>query len=366
MSGTGSPHVSVLVPAKNEARSIRACISSLMTQDYPREKYEVIVIDDSSSDTTPEIIRELQNRYSNLLFARNAGTGTADARNTGLSLARGKVIVNFSAHAIAQTHYLATVVNRLNESDSTIAGVGCRHEIPSDDPFWAKVFGLAMRSPLGAMGTSHVQIVREELRDSIAFTAYRRGIFDKIGPFDSDLSEIDDAEFNFRLREGGYQLLYTPAAVVFHRQPSNLAGFMRKMVRYGMGRAKIIRRHPASFRIQYLLPTAIVASLVLLTLASLITRNVLLLLAPLVLYYAASLLASIPHTIKTCPKCLLFIPAAQFIMHIAYGMGFAVGFLTPIQPSGDKSGKTSHVLFESHPRTPFSQHSIPDQLSRSR
>jgi cellulose synthase/poly-beta-1,6-N-acetylglucosamine synthase-like glycosyltransferase len=337
-----------------------------MAQDYPRERYEVIVIDDSSSDSTPEIVRELQGQYGNLVFSRNAGNGTADARNTGLSLARGKVIVNFSAHATAQSHYLTTVVKRLDESDSIIAGVGCRHEIPSDDPFWAKVFGLAMRSPFGAMGTSYVQIDKEEVRDSIAFTAYRRDIFDKIGPFDSHLSEIDDAEFNFRLKEAGYQLLYTPAVVVFHRQPSSLSGFMRKMVRYGIGRAKIIRRHPASFRIQYLLPTAIVASLVLLTLASLITRNVLLLLAPLVLYYAASLLASISDTIETCARCLPFVPAAQFIMHTAYGMGFAVGFLTPIQPSAGKSGRTSHVLFESHPRTPFSQHSIPNQLSRSR
>jgi cellulose synthase/poly-beta-1,6-N-acetylglucosamine synthase-like glycosyltransferase len=172
------------------------------------------------------------------------------------------------------------------------------------------------------MGTSYVQIDKEEVRDSIAFTAYRRDIFDKIGPFDSDLSEIDDAEFNFRLKEAGYRLLYTPGTVVFHRQPTSLAGFTRKMVRYGMGRAKIVRRHPASFRIQYLLPTAIVASLVLLTLASLIARNVLVLLVPLVLYYAASLLASIPHTIKTCPKCLPLVPIAQFIMHAAYGLGF--------------------------------------------
>jgi len=316
MSGTGFPYVSVLVPARNEARSVRACIGSLMAQDYPQEKYEVIVIDDSSSDSTPEIVRELQRQCSNLVFARNAGSGTADARNTGLSLARGKVIANFSAHTTAQSHYLTTVVKRLNESGSIIAGVGCRHEIPSDDPFWAKVFGLAIRSPLGAMGTSYAQTDKEEVRDSIAFTAYRKDIFDKIGPFDRDLSERDDAEFNSRLKEAGYQLLYTPAAVVFHRQPSSLVGFTREMVGYGIGRAKIIRRRPTSFRIRYFLPTALVAFVILLALASLIARNMLVLLVPLALYYAASLLASVLDTIKTCPKCLPFVPVAQFVMHI--------------------------------------------------
>jgi len=339
MSGAGFPYVSVLVPARNEARSIRACIDSLMAQDYPREKYEVIVIDDSSSDSTPQIMRELQNQYSNVVFAKNAGIGMPKARNTGLSLARGKVIVNFSAHATAQSHYLTTIVKRLNESDKVIAGVGCRHEIPPDDPFWAKVFSLAMRSPLGAMGTSHVQVDKEELQDSIAFTAYKRDIFDKIGPFDGDLSESDDAEFNFRLKEAGYRLLYTPAAVVFHRQPTSLAGFTRKMVRYGIGRAKIIRKHPTSFRVQYSLPTAMVASLVLLIFASLITRNALVSLIPLVLYYAASLLASTPYTIKTCQKCLPFVPAAQFAMHVAYGIGFAEGFLMPLQPSSANPGR---------------------------
>jgi cellulose synthase/poly-beta-1,6-N-acetylglucosamine synthase-like glycosyltransferase len=317
-----------------------------MAQDYPRKKYEVIVIDDSSSDTTLEIVQELQRQYSNLVFAKNAGTGMPKARNTGLSLARGKVIINFSAHATAQSHYLTTIVKRLNESDSVIAGVGCRHESPPDDPFWAKVFGLAMRSPLGAIGTSHVQTDNEELRDSVAFFANRRDIFDKIGPFDGDLSESDDAEFNFRLREAGYQLLYTPAVIVFHRQPSSIAGFTKKMVRYGIGRAKIIRKHPASFRILFFLPTAMVASLVLLSLASLITQNAFVLAVPLVVYYAVSLLASTPHTIKTCPKCLPCVPAAQFVMHIAYGLGLAAGFLT-LQPLAEKPAITLHVLSRS-------------------
>jgi cellulose synthase/poly-beta-1,6-N-acetylglucosamine synthase-like glycosyltransferase len=335
----GNPYVSVLVPAKNEARFIRACIDSMMTQDYSQEKYEVIVIDDSSSDSTPEIVQELQKQHDNLVFARNAGSGTAHARNTGLFMARGSVIVNFSAHAMAQSHYLTTVVSKLNISSSVVAGVGCRHEIPSDDSYWAKVFGLAMRSPLGAMGSSYVQMDREGVRDSIAFTAYRKQVFDEIGPFDSDLSESDDAEFNSRLKEAGYQLLYTPAVVVFHHQRSSFVGFTRKMFAFGIGRAKIIRRHPGSFRIHYSVPTAVVASFVMLVLASLITRNALLLLVPLVLYYAASLLASIAHTIKTCPKCLPLVPLAQFTMHIAYGIGFAIGFLVPLLRSSGKSGK---------------------------
>lgn len=156
ISGTGFQCVSVLVPARNETRLIRPCVVSLMMQDYPAHKYEVIVIDDSSSDSTVKVVRDLQRQYTNLILAKNKGAGTADARNTGLSIADGEVIVNFSAHAVAQEEYLTTVVTRLNEADNIIAGVGCRREIPSDDPFWAEVFGLAMRSPLGAMGTSHV------------------------------------------------------------------------------------------------------------------------------------------------------------------------------------------------------------------
>jgi cellulose synthase/poly-beta-1,6-N-acetylglucosamine synthase-like glycosyltransferase len=339
MSRNGFPYVSVLVPARNEARSIRACIGSLMAQDYPREKYEVIVIDDSSSDSTPEIVQELQRQHYNLLFAKNAGSGTADARNTGLFIGRGSVIVNFSAHAIAQSHYLTTVVSKLDESGSVVAGVGCRHEIPSDDSFWAKVFGLAMRSPLGGMGSSYVQVDQEAVRDSVAFTAYRKKVFDEIGPFDSHLSESDDAEFNSRLKEAGYQLLYTPAVVVFHHQRSSFVGFTRKMFGFGTGRAKIIKRRPASFRIQYSLPSVVVASVVLLIIASLMTRNVLVLLVPLVLYYAASLVASFPHTIKTCPKCLPLVPAAQFTMHMAYGVGFAAGFLMRMYPPAYEAGK---------------------------
>jgi succinoglycan biosynthesis protein ExoA len=319
----------------------------MMVQDYPQEKYEMIVIDDSSCDSTSEVVQELRRQYSNLVFAKNAGSGTADARNTGLLFARGKVIVNFSAHATAQSHYLTTVVEKLNESDNVIAGVGCRHEIPSDDPFWAKVFGLAMRSPLGAMGSSYVQVEKEGARDSIAFTAYRKKVFDEIGSFDSELSESDDAEFNCRLKEAGYKLLYTPAVVVFHHQPSSLASFTKKIAWYGIGRAKIIRRHPTSFHIKYSLPTAIVASIILMALASLLARNVLILLAPLALYYAASLLASAPRTINTCPKCLPFVPAAQFAMHISYGVGFAVGFLMPMQPSAEKAKKSPHVLSRS-------------------
>jgi cellulose synthase/poly-beta-1,6-N-acetylglucosamine synthase-like glycosyltransferase len=112
-----------------------------MMQDYPAHKYEVIVIDDSSSDSTVKVVQELQRQHANLTLTKNKGIGTADARNTGLSLAHGEVIVNFSAHAVAEKEYLTTIVKRLKESDNMIAGVGCMHKSPRKTMSCASTLG---------------------------------------------------------------------------------------------------------------------------------------------------------------------------------------------------------------------------------
>lgn len=233
--------------------------------------------------------------------------------------------MNFSAHAVAESRCVTTIVGKLRDADNTIAGVGCGHEIPPDEPFLAKLFGLAMKSRLGAIGTSHAQPEREGLRDSIAFTAYRRDVFKKVGLFDNRFNEIDDGEFNLRLRRAGHRLLYTPAVVVFHRQPSTVPGFVRKMLKYGRGRAKLARNDPSSFRILYALPTALAIAFFLLVLASVVTQNPMILLLPAMVYYVASLIASARDAAKTCPKCAPLVPIAQFVMHIAYGVGFVTG-----------------------------------------
>jgi glycosyltransferase involved in cell wall biosynthesis len=134
------PYVSVLVPARNETTLIRPCVVSLMMQDYPAHKYEVIVIDDSSSDTTVKVVQELQRQHANLTLTKNKGIGTADARNTGLSCSRRDDCELLSARRRGK-RVPHDIVKRLKESDNMIAGVGCMRKSPRKTMSCASTLG---------------------------------------------------------------------------------------------------------------------------------------------------------------------------------------------------------------------------------
>jgi glycosyltransferase involved in cell wall biosynthesis len=94
------PLISVVIPTFNRAALLRATLESLGAQSLPKEKYEVIVVDDGSKDATPEVCRDFASRIE-LKYLHIDNSGTSAAKNTGILASRGKILLFFDNDDIA-------------------------------------------------------------------------------------------------------------------------------------------------------------------------------------------------------------------------------------------------------------------------
>jgi hypothetical protein len=233
----GSPAVSVVIPAYNSERTLRACLESVYAQDMPAD--EVLVIDDGSTDRTAEIARG----FPCTLIASPANRGPAAARNLGIARSRGEILF-------------------FVDSDGALAptAIGNAVRIMSDDPDVACVHGIYSTRPLVDDGPieayrllhGHFWRARSAGRVPSAYfamCAIRRAVFDDVGVFDENLRASEDDELSDRMR-GRYAIVLTTAVSGRHDDDSRLWAMLRKQYRRSQLLIPVARaeRGPAGLR----------------------------------------------------------------------------------------------------------------------
>jgi len=322
------PFVSVIVAVRNDEKYIKECLDSLTGQDYPAGRYEILVVDGRSMDGTREIVANYSKVHHNVRSIDNPRINAAAGRNIGIAEARGKILIMFSGHAYAERNFISNLALKLAACDEFVVGVGCGHETPPGDPYIARSIGLAMGSRFGGYGTTFLRESGEKFVDSIAFTAYRKDVFEKVGPHDERFVVGQDGELNLRIKKAGYRLLYTPETIVYHHKKDSILKFFKHMFEYGRARAKMLKKHRGSFRPIYIFPSLFVLTLIFLGLLSPLHRFIFYMFLLLVGAYLACALASAALvSSKHGLKFMALLPAIYFIEHIGYGLGFLSGYL---------------------------------------
>ncbi len=222
------PFVSVLIPVRNEERYIERCLYSLAAQDYPRERFEVLVIDGRSTDHTREIVARFAAESTlDLRLIDNPRRKTAAGLNAGLAQARGDVIVRVDGHASVASDYLRRGVFALFDSGADCVGGVIESE---GDTYAGRAIALAMSSRFGVGGVGF-RVGGEGPVETVAFGAYRRDVFDRIGTFTEDIDKGEDDEFNYRLRDAGGLILLVPEMHARYTVRGDLRGAMATVLR---------------------------------------------------------------------------------------------------------------------------------------
>lgn len=219
------PTISVVVPVYNGEHTVAACIESLLEQDYPADRYDVIVVENGSSDATSEVV----GRYPvNLLHS--PVRGPAAARNLGLSQSQADVVAFTDADCIAHPRWLAELA-RLYADDPEVAGVGgailayAHSERTEVERF------LDEHPPLINWVSSPDQYLPHLLT---ANASYRRTLLYRVGGFNPNHLAADDVDLSWRLQvELGAKLAYAPKAVVYHHHRATRQGLARMYRRTG-------------------------------------------------------------------------------------------------------------------------------------
>ena len=237
--GQEYPMVSVLVPAHNEALVLKRTVQSLLNFDYPRDRYEIIVINDNSTDETEEILGGLAAGHpeSRLMCISTdnvvGGTGKSNALNIGFSVASGSVIAIYDADNTPEPKALRLLVENLMADDKLGAVIG---------KFRTRNRNASLLSRFVNIETLAHQCMNQAGRYfffklcTIPGTNYviRRSIIEEVGGWDEKaLSE--DTEISFRIYRMGYYIKLLPQAVTWEQEPHLLPVWFRQRVRWAKG-----------------------------------------------------------------------------------------------------------------------------------
>ncbi|MEI7801862.1 MAG: glycosyltransferase family 2 protein, partial [Bacteroidota bacterium] len=199
-----STTVTVVIPCRNEKDYILQCVQSVLHNNYPREKIEVIVCDGMSDDGTFELLKNFAVKIPQLKVLVNEKRTTPYALNLGIKNSKGDVIIILGAHAEMHGNYLNTCVNILKEKPDVWCCGGILNNEAKDET--GEIISVAMTSPFG-VGSAHFRTgAREGYVDTVAFGAYRKEVFSLIGLFDEELTRNQDDEFNYRLTKAGKKI----------------------------------------------------------------------------------------------------------------------------------------------------------------
>jgi succinoglycan biosynthesis protein ExoA len=326
MTNGTQPLVSVLVPMRNEERYIEACLCSLAAQDYPHDRFEVLVIDGASTDRSRDLAQQFT--FADDFHVRildNPARKTAPGLNIGLTAARGEVIIRVDGHAEVAPDFLSQSVAALRDTDADAVG-GPIESVAQG--LIGEAIALAMSSPFG-VGNAAFRYSREpQYTDTVAFAAYRRDVFDRIGGFAEDIDFGEDDEFNYRLGDFGGKIYLTPSIRSLYHTRSSLPALFRQYRAYGRAKVQVLRRHPAQARLRQFVPASFVGVLGGLSLASPVLRPLRRAL-PLVigLYAIAAVAASVRIASQRGWRYAPVLPLAFACLHLSYGLGFLESLL---------------------------------------
>jgi glycosyltransferase involved in cell wall biosynthesis len=215
------PFVSIIVPVYNGQQTIAACIESLLAQEYPRERYEILVVDNNSTDRTAEIVQQ----YPVTLLHEQGVQTPAAARNRGIQAARGEILALLDADCIAVPAWMRFLVSGLSEP-----GVGAvSGPIEATQPrtlveqFFAEQNPLLVhdRGPFVSLLTCNM--------------ACDRALVEQLGSFDERLPTIEDLDLGWRIQSTAKkQIVYAPGALVYHQYRSSVRGLFHAYRRYGL------------------------------------------------------------------------------------------------------------------------------------
>jgi len=326
------PFVSVIIPVRNEEGFIGPCLQALAQQDYPREAFEVIVLDGESTDGT---MREAERVAQELgvpdFFLTNRKRTTASGLNLGLSIARGSVVVRVDGHTLVDPHFISASVRALQASGADAVGGPIR--TVGRGPV-GQAIALAVSSPFGVGDAAFRHSDQEQWTDSVPFAAYRRSVFELIGNFDEDIVGGEDDEFNYRLRDAGGRILLTPSIGSVYYARSTYGALARQYWRYGLAKAAVLLRHRQRLRPRHFAPSALVAALAVsgtLGLASGAARRAFAAVART--YSAYCLIAGFWIAWKGRHwRIFPLVPLAFPFMHLPAGAGFLVGLWRRLRP----------------------------------
>lgn len=219
-----NPFVSVIIPVYNDEIGIKNTLDSVLTQDYPREMFEIIAVDNNSSDNTKQMIECFDGvKY---LFEDKIQSSYA-ARNTGVKQSKGGIIAFIDSECVAKRDWISEGIKFFNDNNVVAVAGKVLFTFRNAEPNIFEYLDSSRKMnqekyvERGFMATANVFV--------------RKKLFDKVGLFNENLISGGDYEFSRRIKDDAGKILYAEKSCVYHPARRNLKELIKKTIRVGKG-----------------------------------------------------------------------------------------------------------------------------------
>jgi glycosyltransferase involved in cell wall biosynthesis len=313
------PFVSIAMPCLDEARYIEGCLRSVVAQDYPADRLEILVADGGSTDGTRERVARLAAADPRLALVDNPDRLQAPGLNAAIRRSRGDVIVRMDVHCEYAPDFVRKCVEVLERTGAYNAGGAARARARTT---FQRALCAALDSPLGVGGSAYRSADREGWVDTVFPGAFPRWVFEKVGLFDAHAVTNEDAEINQRIHEAGGRVYLSREIVVHYYPRDSFPSLARQYFRYGHGRARTLLKHRALLTLRPVLPAAMVVGGVLLLATATIQRF-----TPLAFGAFAALtgLEAVRVGRKAGLAAIPLVWGIFPVLYVSHGLGFLAG-----------------------------------------
>lgn len=318
------PFVSAMIVARNESAYIEKSLKSLINQNYPKERYEILFIDGNSDDDTVEIVKEIISDYEkgnynlNIKILNNPKKILASGWNLGIHEAKGDYVVRIDAHSFVENDFISKCVEVMLRVGDAVCVGGCMNSDSIDKR--GKAISNVLSSPFGVGNSKFRYSKTAEYVDTVAFGLYKRTIYDEVGYFDESLKRNQDIDLHSRIKAVGGKFYLDPSIVVTYYARNSVKSMIKQGYQNGKWNISVFKKNPRALSIRHVIPLFFVLGIIgCLFLGFFSNLFWYLMISVICLHLVLGVLFSIKKTNKL--KQILEMPMLFLLLHLSYGIG---------------------------------------------
>jgi glycosyltransferase involved in cell wall biosynthesis len=247
------PFISLIIPLRNEEAYIADCLRTILAQDYPIQRMEILFVDGGSTDGTLACLREAALRAPQIRVLDNPRRTVPYAMNIGIRESRGEYIVRMDAHAEYAPDYVSLSIAALRTLPCDNAGGVCEAR---GRGYMGQAIAGSLTTVFGVGNSRFRLATRGGYVDTVPFGAFRRALFDRIGLYDERLTRNQDNELNYRIRKHGGKIYLDERIRSIYYCRDTLRGLMRMGFQNGSWNVVTMYLCPGSMGLRHFVPLA--------------------------------------------------------------------------------------------------------------
>lgn len=315
------PFISTMIVTRNEEKYIKKSFESLLNQDYPNDKYEILIVDGLSDDSTLKVVNKTIEEYEQvpqIKILKNKKKILASGWNLGIKESLGKYVVRIDAHSYVKDNFLTkNIETMLRVGDAICVGGTLQTESLNQK---GKVISYVLSSPFGVGNSKFRYTQKAGYVDTVAFGLYKKDIFKKVGYFDESLERNQDNDMHQRIKENGGKFYLNPeiSAVYFSRD--TVKGMIKQGYQNGRWCIITLKKDKKTMSVRHIIPLCFFSFITIMLLVGLAFKPAWWILGTIIgIYLILSIIFSVKKTKKITE--VVKMPGLFFLLHFSYGLG---------------------------------------------